>query len=276
MTVLENTRALIIDMDGVLWHGNTPMLGLTGFFEVLRATKVPFILATNNASLTQTAYVEKFASMGVMVSEQEILTSSMVTASYLAARYDAANTRVFVIGESGLTAPLAAQGFILTDVYEVKTADKPNAGADLVVSGLDRQLSWDKLATASIHLQNGATLIGSNSDPTLPTELGLMWGNGATLAGLEKAANVKAITIGKPEPIIYQYALALLGTTADETAAIGDRLDTDILGAVNAGMRSLLVLSGTSTRTDIEQIDYQPTWVLDSISDITEILRSRQ
>lgn len=276
MAPLENVRALIIDMDGVLWHGNTPMRGLNDFFDVLRVKKVPFILATNNASLTQQAYVEKFASMGVTVASKEILTSSMATAIYLAERYDPSATRVFVIGESGLTEPLAAQGFVLTDLYEVKTAEMPSAGADLVVSGLDRQLTWDKLATASIHLQNGATLIGSNSDPTLPTELGLMWGNGATLAGLEKVSNKKAMTVGKPEPIIYQQALTLLGTTAEETVAIGDRLDTDILGAVNAGMRSLLVLSGSSTREDIDDVDYEPTWVLNDISEITEILKGRQ
>ncbi len=275
MRPLENTRALIIDMDGVLWHGDRPMPGLQDFFDTIRSEKMPFILATNNASLTQQAYVKKFASMGVIVSEKEILTSSMATASYLAARYEPPTTRVFVIGEAGLTEPLAAQGFVLTDLYEVKTKEKPDAGADLVVSGLDRQLTWDKLATASVHLQMGATLIGSNGDPTLPTELGLMWGNGATLAGLEKVSNTKAITIGKPAPIIYQQALALLGVTAEETVAIGDRLDTDILGAVNAGMRSLMVLSGSSTREDIEQIDYKPTWILDSILDITKILRNQ-
>ena len=273
MTVLSNTRALIIDMDGVLWHGDTPMTGLVAFFDALRQQAMPFILATNNASLTQEAYVDKLAAMGVAVEQEEVLTSSMATAHYLSQRYEPAQTRVFVIGESGLREPLAAAGFILTDLYEVATTDKPDAGAALVVCGLDRKLTWDKLATATLHLRAGATLIASNGDTTLPTELGQVCGNGPILAALELAADVTtAIKVGKPQPFMYQQALQILGVTAAETVAIGDRLDTDILGAVNADMRSLMVLSGTSTETDIAAVDFSPTWVLDDIQAITDIL----
>ena len=276
VTVLSNTRALIIDMDGVLWHGDTPMAGLVSFFDALRQSAMPFILATNNASLTQQAYVDKLAGMGVAVTAQEVLTSSMVTAHYLSQRYVPANTRVFVIGESGLRVPLVAAGFVLTDLYEVATADAPDAGAALVVCGLDRKLTWDKLATATLHLRAGATLIASNGDMTLPTELGQVCGNGPILAALEMAAGITTeVKVGKPEPFMYQQALEILGVTAAETVAIGDRLDTDILGAVNAEMRSVMVLSGTSTEADIAAVDFSPTWVLDDIQAITDSLVQR-
>jgi len=258
-------------MDGVLWHGNDLVQGLRPFFAKLRSIAMPFILATNNASLTQQQYVDKLALMGVDVELEEILTSSMATAYYLAQQYDVKTHKVFVIGEEGLRQPLIEQGFTLTDLYQVNQADKGilDRGADIVVSGLDRQLTWDKLATATLNINAGAAFYATNSDTTLPTELGNVMGNGGTIAALEAVTGITAISIGKPEPILYQQALKTLGTTADNTVAIGDRLDTDILGAVNAGMRSILVLTGISSEEDIKTIAYEPTWIMANIEEIT-------
>ncbi|OUR89107.1 haloacid dehalogenase, partial [Methylophaga sp. 42_8_T64] len=114
----------------------------------------------------------------------------------------------------------------------------------------------------------------TNADTTLPTELGEVMGNGGTLAALAAATGVTAISIGKPEPILYQQALAILGTQAENTIAIGDRLDTDILGAVNAGMRSIMVLTGISSKQDMAKLDYQPTWVMADITEVAQILRN--
>jgi 4-nitrophenyl phosphatase len=263
--LINDIRGLIIDMDGVLWHGDEPLPGLVGFFEVLRALHLPFVLATNNASLTAEQYVLKLAKMGVVVSLEEILTSGMATASYLAERYPAKQTRVFVIGSHGATQPLIERGFTLTGLYETG----PEQGADLVVSGLDRQLSWDKLATAALNIQAGAAFFGTNGDVTLPTEQGCVPGNGATLAALKAATGVVPIIIGKPEPVLYQQALALLRLPPEQTLAIGDRLDTDILGAVRAGIPSLMVLSGISTLEDIDAVDYAPNWVMQDIQELT-------
>ena len=273
MNSFSNIRALIIDMDGVLWHGNQPIDGLIDFFQLLRNQQLPFILATNNARLTQDEYVLKLANMGVVVSKQEILTSSMATALYLAKRYPPKMTRVFVIGEQGLTEPLVKQGFTLTNLYEVNSLETPNIGADIVVCGIDTQLSWDKLATATLNIRAGAQFIATNGDTTLPTERGVTQGNGAILAALETATGVKPICIGKPEPIMYQQAIHLLRSTPEETIAIGDRLDTDILGAINADIRSLMVLTGISSQADLETINYAPTWVMDDIRSITHALQ---
>ncbi len=273
---LETIEGLIIDMDGVLWHGNNPIDGLVDFFYELRRVAIPFVLATNNASLTQQQYVDKLAKMGVTVLADEILTSSMATATYLAKHQVHDKRRVFVIGENGLREPLMSQGFTLTELYQVNQPEKGicNQGADIVVSGLDRQLTWDKLATATLNIRAGAKFYATNADTTLPTELGEVMGNGGIIAALEAVTGVEAISIGKPEPILYQQAFAILGTTANNTVAIGDRLNTDILGAVNAGMRSILVLTGVSSEKDIEDIDYQPTWIMDDIRAITQILRT--
>lgn len=270
--IFNDIRGLIIDMDGVLWHGDEPQAGLVAFFDALRELHLPFVLATNNASLTAEQYVLKLARMGVVVVFDEILTSGMATASYLAERYPAEHTRVFVIGSVGATQPLIERGFMLTGLYETG----PERGADLVVSGLDRQLSWDKLATAALNIREGAAFFGTNGDVTLPTEQGFVPGNGATLAALEAATGVSPTIIGKPEPVLYQQAFALLGVPPEHTLAIGDRLDTDILGAVRAGIRSLMVLSGISTLEEIDAVDYAPTWVMQDIRELTQaLLQSR-
>tara|TARA_R110002050_G_scaffold268113_1_gene410014 strand:- start:72595 stop:73452 length:858 start_codon:yes stop_codon:yes gene_type:complete len=277
MIEIDDLAGLIIDMDGVLWHGNKPMDGLIEFFSELRNCAIPFVLATNNASLTQQQYVDKLAAMGVEIEHSEVLTSSMATAQYLSDHLPSDMRRVFVIGEDGLRQPLIEYGFTLTELYQVNQPDKGiyNQGADLVVSGLDRQLTWDKLATATLNINAGAQFFATNSDTTLPTELGEVMGNGGVLAALEAVTGVKAISIGKPAPILYQQALMLLGTNKANTIAIGDRLNTDILGAVNAGIRSIMVLTGVSTEQDISELDYEPTWVMADIQQITHVLRNQ-
>ncbi|MGZ4955636.1 MAG: HAD-IIA family hydrolase [Methylobacter sp.] len=275
MEPFTNIRALIIDMDGVLWHGDQPMPGLTDFFQTLREQQIRFILATNNASLTQAQYVIKLAQMGVQVTRDEILTSSMATALYLSKHNNPAECRVFVIGEDGARQPLLDHGFTLTELYELNDdKDNPNMGANIVVCGKDSTLSWDKLATATLNIRAGAQFIGTNGDTTLPTERGLTHGNGAILAALHAATGITPTIIGKPEPIIYQQALALLGVDPAHTVAIGDRLETDILGAVRTGIRSLMVLSGVSTEDDFKTTDYRPTWVMPDIRAVTEALKN--
>ena len=275
MQTINDLGAFIIDMDGVLWQGSKPLPGLTEFFSTLRAAKIPFVLATNNASLTQQQYLKKLADMGVEVSANEILTSSMATARYLVDTLPAAKRRVFVIGESGLIEPLQQQGFTVTSTYYPADpdAETDDIWADIVVSGLDRQLNWNKLATATLNLRAGAEFYATNADTTLPTELGEVMGNGGVLAALTAVTGIEPIVIGKPEPILYQQAFEILGTDKHNTIAIGDRLNTDILGAVNAGMRSIMVLTGVSSEADLAEIDYKPDWVFQDIQEITALLK---
>ncbi len=272
MDSFTKIKALIIDMDGVLWHGDQPLPGLSEFFQAIRDKKLPFILATNNARLTPDEYITKLKNMGVSVASHEILTSGMATAFYLAQHYNPVSTKIFVIGENGARQPLIDQGFSLIDTYQFNDNDKPLEAADLVVCGLDKELSWEKLSTATINIRAGAKLIGTNGDTTLPSELGLVLGNGAILAALTAATNVQPTIVGKPEPIMYQQAVTLLGSKPSETIAIGDRLDTDILGAVRTNIRSIMVLTGVSSKQDLQHIDYKPTWIMPDIREITRTL----
>jgi 4-nitrophenyl phosphatase len=260
MTSLRDMRAAVIDMDGVLWEGDRPMPGLLEFFAALRQRQMRFVLATNNASRTPEQYLDKLARMGVTVTADEIFTSSLATAIFLRER-SPGGARIFAIGEDGLKRALSESGFTFCDLYQ--------NGADYVVVGMDRGLSWDKLATATINIRAGAMFVGTNPDLTLPTEHGITHGNGAVLAALQAATGIAPVVIGKPEPTMYQQALPRLQSDPALTVAIGDRLETDILGAVRAGLPSALVLSGVSTRADLAALNYQPTWVLDSIVEIT-------
>jgi HAD superfamily hydrolase (TIGR01457 family) len=263
--LLHDIRAFVIDMDGVLWEGERPLPGLETFFAALRELNRRFILATNNASKTPEQYVDKLARMGVRVTRDEILTSAQATALYL--RSQTPNGAwVYAIGEDGVLNALREQGFELCDLYDVS--------ARYVVCGMDRRLTWDKLATATLNIRAGALFVGTNPDLTLPTERGFTHGNGAILACLQAATGRAPIIVGKPEPLMYQQALAQLNADPATTVAIGDRLETDILGAVRAGLKTILVLSGISTREQLNEVDYHPTWVMDSIGDVARALRS--
>lgn len=259
---LKDLVALIIDMDGVLWHDNEPLPGLIEFFELLRKRNIKFVLATNNAGRTPEQYQEKLLAMGVNVTKEEVLTSSQATALYLR-NIAKPGASVFVIGEEGLKQPLREMGFELT-----------TGNSDYVVCGMDRGLSWEKLAQATLNIRAGATFLGTNPDTTYPTERGIVHGNGAVLAALKTASNIEPVIIGKPEPIMYQQAMLRLGTTKENTIALGDRLETDILGAKRAGIKSIMVLTGISTRADLDVSDYKPEWVLDGLPEVIKALEA--
>jgi 4-nitrophenyl phosphatase len=254
---LREIRALLIDMDGVLWRGKTPMPGLADFFDLLRERPIAFRAVTNNASRTADQYVEKLAGMGVRVTRDEILTSAEATARYLAVI--APGATVYVIGTEGLRQVLAEHGLRLS------SGDR----ADFVVVGWDQELTFRKLADATILIRAGAKFIGTNPDVTWPDANVLLPGNGATLAYLQASTSVAPLIIGKPERPMFDGALAALGSDRTTTAMLGDRIETDIVGAQNAGLRAILVLSGASDRAALEASPVRPDWVFDDIGALT-------
>ncbi len=253
MTTLSDLRALIIDMDGVLYRGNTAIPGAAAFLRWLRERHFPFVLLTNNSTLDPQAYEAKLAAMGISVPANQIVTSAVVTADYVARNFRP-RARVYVIGESGLTGCLAARGLTLTD-------EQP----EVVVVGMDRELTYDKLRIAGLAIRAGAAFIATNPDRTLPTEAGLIPGSGAIVAALEAATDQKAFIIGKPESPMLEMAIAQLGQGVAHTAAIGDRLETDILGGQNLGMPTILVLSGVTHAAPADG-PVQPTFVFASVA----------
>jgi 4-nitrophenyl phosphatase len=257
-TALSRIRHLIIDMDGVLWRGESPMPALQKFFAFLRRRDIGFMLATNNAKRTPEQYVAKLAGFGVDVPREQVLTSALAAAAYLAT-IAPPGTRVYPIGDDGVLRALEAHGFALTD-----------EGAEYVVVGWDPNLTWKKLATATLLLHTGAGFIGTNPDVNFPSEHGPLPGNGAQLAALEAASGVKPIVVGKPEPWMYRQAMRRMGAHPETTAVVGDRLNTDIAGGVRAGVATVLVLSGISTQEDIATSATKPDLVCADIGDLLE------
>jgi len=261
---LAGIRAVVSDMDGVLWRGNSPTPGLGAFFAFLRQHRLPFILATNNATRTAAQYAAKLAELGVQVSPAEILPSCDVAADYVAP-IAPRGTRVFIVGEAALAESLTARGMIVIN------DDATGATADLVVAGLDRYADYKKLAQAARFIRRGAKFIGTNPDKTFPAETDIVPGAGSLLAFLEAATDVKPFIVAKPEPEMFKQAMARLGARPEETVMIGDRLETDILGGQRAGLKTLFVLSGIHTQADVEQMGIRPDWTFQDIGELTQV-----
>ncbi|HEY4688066.1 MAG TPA: HAD-IIA family hydrolase [Anaerolineae bacterium] len=256
---LSAIQALIIDMDGVLWRGSEPLPGITEFFAFLRQRDIRFVLATNNSSRTEAQYAERLAGYGAPVALDEIVTSSSAAADYLATIVPP-GSGVYAIGMEGVRQALTRRGFVLTE----------DNGAVAVVVGIDWHATYEQLKRATLLIRAGAKFIGTNPDATYPAPEGIIPGNGALLAAIETATGVRPIVVGKPEPILYQQAMRRLGTPPHATAALGDRLDTDILGGIRAGTRTILVMSGVTTPELLAASDYKPDWVFDDILDMVK------
>ncbi len=265
MIGIKDIRNLIIDMDGVLWRGEQPLPRLPEFFDTLREMGVRFVLATNNASRTGSQYVQRLLRFGAAVAEDEVLTSPQATAAWLAA--NAPEARIFIIGERGLSSELTRAGLTVLQPEDAQQATH-------VVVGIDREMNYGKLVEACLAIRAGAAFIGTNPDVTFPSERGIVPGNGATLAALEVSTGVKPLIVGKPQPEMMVQALARMGGDATNTAVLGDRLDTDILAGQNAGLPTILVLTGVSGRDEAESGPIRPDFIFNDIGEVADALRA--
>ncbi|MEM7734175.1 MAG: HAD-IIA family hydrolase [Deinococcota bacterium] len=272
-----NVNNLVIDMDGVLWHGDTAVPGIGKCLSSIRDLGVGVALASNNSTKTAAQMEAKLAHMGIDLDLQYVVTSANATVSYLKDNYPQA-TRAYVIGEDGLHDAVQQAGLQVVsvdDVRELAEADNLTA-VDAVVGGLARDLTYDLLAMGALLVRAGVPFIASNIDASFPSELGQLPGAGAVLDVVSTASGVKPIVVGKPEQIIFQGALKRLNASPDTSAMIGDRLETAILGAQRAGMTSILVLSGVSTKEDIQKTGIQPDYVFEDIHAVAEALQTAQ
>ncbi len=261
--IIRDTKAFIFDMDGVLWRGDSPIGNLSEFFKALDSFGIRYAFATNNSAKTVQTYVKRFEGFGVQLSEEQINSSAEVTGSYIANHYPA-ETAIFVIGEDGLHDALKRQNMTILTTQDIKEGKK----AELVIMGLNRHFSYDDLGTATLLVQNGATFIGSNGDKSFPFEHGFLPGAGAIQAVVSTATGIQPKLMGKPELPMYTEAARKLGLEPTQITFVGDRLDTDIEGATNAGMSSILVLSGVAKKEDLKNSTVQPDMVIDSIHDL--------
>jgi len=254
--ILRSLCHLIVDMDGVLYRGAQVIPGTPEFLTFLRERGIGFVLATNNGTRTPEQFVAKLAGMGVEVEPAEILTSAQATAGYLAA-IAPPGTRVFMVGMDGLRTALHEAGFELVE-----------RDPEYVVAGMDFTICYERLAQATLHIRAGAGFVATNPDLTFPSERGIVPGAGALLALLEAATGVKPRIIGKPETALMEQAMARLGAARDTTAALGDRLETDILAGRRAGICTLLVLSGVTDRPLLARSEIQPDLVFEDVADL--------
>ncbi len=258
----KGIRAIISDMDGVLWRGMQPLPGLHDFFAYMLDKNIGFVLATNNSSKTRMDYVEKLATLDVNgVQPSHIVTSGTATASFLKTRYPQ-GTRVFVVGGAGLKQILTKAGFMIVE-----------DDADLVVCGIDVDLTYEKVRKATLLIRGGAGFIGTNPDSSFPSPEGLVPGAGSILALLEAASGQRPIVIGKPERGMFEAALRQLDADPQETLMIGDRIGTDIQGARALGIKTALVMTGVEDEASLSSSQTKPDCVFEGLPDLIAALK---
>jgi NagD protein len=249
----------LIDMDGVLYRGHELIPGADRFVKELRRRDLPFCFLTNNSQRTRLDVVTRLARMGIDIEEKHVFTCAMATARFLAAQHP--NGTAFVIGEGGLLTALHQNGYAIVD-----------HDPDYVVVGEGRTFNLELVEAAVRMLHGGAKLIATNLDPSCPTPGGIRPGCGAFVALLEAATGIKAFSVGKPSPVMMRAARKELGLATAETTMIGDTMETDILGGVQLGFHTVLVLSGGTRRPDLARYAYRPDLVVDSIADLADFL----
>lgn len=256
----SNIKALILDMDGVVWKGDAPIGDLPATFVRIRERGFKFIFATNNGTKTPEEYQQKLSDLGVAVQADQIVTSALGIAYLLAQKYPK-GTKVFLIGENGMKTALEDEGF---EILGVENAPQAQA----VVMGIDREISFQKVAEATLLVRAGVPFYTTNTDRTFPTPRGEIPGSGSWLAVVVSATGIQPIVAGKPFPFMMELAMERLGTSREDTLVVGDRLETDIAAGQAVGCPTALVLSGVSKREDAK--DWNPTIIVESLSLLVE------
>ncbi|PLR85223.1 TIGR01457 family HAD-type hydrolase [Bacillus sp. V33-4] len=249
---MKKYKGYLIDLDGTMYKGTELIEEAAVFVKKLRDNGIPYLFVTNNSSRTPAQVAEKLTAFGIPAEENLVFTTSMATANYIYEQNS--NASVYFIGEDGLRTALEEKGFALA-----------GEDAEYVVVGLDRSVNYEKLAIGCLAVRNGATFISTNGDIALPTERGFLPGNGSITSVITVSTQTRPIFIGKPESIIMEQALKVIGTRMEETLMVGDNYDTDILAGINAGMDTLLVHTGVTTKELLKNCQQQPTHVVDSL-----------
>lgn len=242
-------------MDGVLVKGRTPIPGAQQFIEWLVETDSPFLVLTNNPLHTPRDLQHRLATEGLVLPESRLFTSAMATAQFL--KHQRPNGTAFAIGESGLTQALHEIGYVLT-----------STNPDYVVLGETTSYYFDNITRAIRLISAGARFIATNPDNVGPSEEGIKPACGAMAALIQAATGVQPYFIGKPNPFMMRSALRYIGAHSENTIMVGDRMDTDVIGGMEAGMETILVLSGVTREADVARFPYQPTHILPSVAAI--------
>ena len=247
------------DMDGVLVHEGYAIPGAADFVTALRDKGRPFLILTNNSIFTPRDLRARLAASGIDVPEEAIWTSALATADFLSSQLPGGSA--YVIGEAGLTTALYEAGYTLTDT-----------DPDYVVLGETRTYSFEAITQAIRLIQGGARFIATNPDVTGPSPEGPLPATGSVAAMITKATGAEPYFVGKPNPLMMRSALNRIDAHSESTVMIGDRMDTDVVAGIEAGLETILVLSGSTRAADITKYPYRPGWVLNSIADVIELI----
>ncbi|MGO3151698.1 MAG: HAD-IIA family hydrolase [Galactobacter sp.] len=254
-TAIEGIESWLTDMDGVLVHENEPIPGAADLLQGWRDQGLNYLVLTNNSIYTPRDLAARLASSGLEIPEENIWTSALATAAFIADQQKTA--RVYCIGEAGLTTALHEAGVILTDT-----------DPDFVVLGETRTYSFEAITKAIRLIMDGARFISTNPDATGPSLEGVLPATGAIAALISKATGRVPYVVGKPNPMMFRSAMNRIQAHSESTGMIGDRMDTDIIAGMEAGLRTFLVLSGITHRGDIARFPFRPNFVMDSVQDL--------
>ncbi len=255
MKELRNKKGFICDMDGVIYHGNRLLPGVKEFVEWLYSEDKDFLFLTNSSERSPKELQQKLARMGLDIKEDHFYTSALATARFISSQ--APGSSAYVIGGPGLITALYDEGISINDV-----------DPDFVIVGEGNTYTYENILKAVRFVNNGARLIGTNSDVTGPSEEGIIPACRAMVSPIEMATGKSAYFVGKPNPLMMRTGLRILGVHSDEAAIIGDRMDTDIVAGIESGLDTVLVLSGVTDREEIKKFPYRPRLVLDGVGEI--------
>ena len=254
----SHIKALILDMDGVIWKADAPIGDLAEIFARIQMRGLKYVFATNNGTKTPEQYALRLAEFGVNAEPRQVVTSALGVAHMLAQKFPPA-TKVFMIGEDGIRQALNEKGFEILSV-----AEAPNA--QVVVMGLDRDIDFAKTLEATLLVRRGIPFYATNPDKTFPTPLGEIPGAGAWISVITTATDVQPIYAGKPYPFMMELSLEMLGTKKEEALVVGDRLETDIAAGQAVGCPTALVLSGVATREHADAWKPKMDIIVDDLS----------
>lgn len=260
---MKEYKGYLIDLDGTMYKGAERIEGASEFVEYLKEKDLPFMYLTNNSSKTVDQIAEKLNQIGVRAKPEQVYTSSLATAEYISSKKEKA--RVIAIGEEGLFDALRQEGLELVQEE-----------ADFVVIGIDREVNYEKLASACLEVRNGAAFISTNGDIAIPTERGLVPGNGALTSVVSVSTGVNPVFVGKPEPLIMSRALKRLGYNKEDVLMVGDNYNTDIKAGMTAGLDTLMVETGLSTFDEIKDEEHQPTYKCEDLFHWIQRLNSNE
>lgn len=258
----KKIKALILDMDGVIWQDTRAIGNLPAIFSKIRDLDLKFTLATNNSTRSIPEYLEKFSRYGVCLNPHEILNSSQTTARVLREKYPA-GTEVFTIGENGLFSALEDEELFPVGIENLNSPK-------VVVMGIDRSVTFEKISRAALLVNSGLPFYATNPDVSFPTPSGFIPGNGAWTSVITTATGIEPIIAGKPKPEMLRVALNRMDVSPDQTMMVGDRFETDILAGQAAGCFTCLVLSGVTSAAKAEILVPQPDLILPDLSSLLD------